>query len=113
MDPIHHKCLRICLGAFRTTCIHSLYVESNIPSLETRRKIACIQYYFRSQEIPQCKTSINIHDYKKDLIFRHRKQGPFPIGMIIRKYLKDFDIGTPKIILKTIPPKPTMDDTGN
>ena len=106
LDPIHHKCLRICLGAFRTTPIHSLYVESNIPSLETRRKIACIQYYFRSQEIPQCKTSINIHDHKKDLIFRHRKQGPFPIGMIIRKYLKDFDIGTPKIILKTIPPNP-------
>ena len=106
LDPIHHKCLRICLGAFRTTPIPSLYVESNIPSLENRRKIAAIQYYFRSQEIPKNKTSINIHDHKKDLLFRHRKKGPFPTGMIIRKYLSQFNIGTPKIILKTILPDP-------
>ena len=106
LDPIHHKCLRICLGAFRTTPIQSLYAESNIPSLENRRKIACIQYYFRSQEIPKDNTSLNIHDPKKDIPFRRRKKGPFPIGMIIRKYLQNFDIGNPKIILKTIPPDP-------
>jgi hypothetical protein len=32
LDPIHHQGLRICLGAFRTTPIDSLYVESRTSS---------------------------------------------------------------------------------
>ena len=106
LDPIHHKNLRICLGAFRTTPVQSLYAESNIPSLETRRKIMCIQYYFRSQEIPKNNTTINIHDQTKDLLFMNKKRGPFPTGFIIRKYLREFDIGTPKISIQTTPQIP-------
>ena len=106
LDPIHHKNLRICLGAFRTTPVQSLYAESNIPSLETRRKIMCIQYYFRSQEIPKNNTTINIHDQTKDLLFTNKKRGPFPTGFIIRKYLREFDIGTPKISIQTTPQTP-------
>ena len=106
LDPIHHKCLRICLGAFRTTPIQSLYVESNIPSLENRRKIACIQYYFKTLEINPKNTSINFHDQNKDLMFINRKRGPFPVGLLIRNYLQEFEIGTPKIIPQTIPTFP-------
>lgn len=103
LDPIHHKCIRICLGAFRTTPIQSLYVESNIPSLDNRRKIACIQYYFRTLEIHPNNTSINFHDHSKDLIFINRIRGPFPVGFRIRRYLQEFEIGVPKIITQTIP----------
>ena len=103
LDPIHHKCLRICLGAFRTTPIQSLYVESNIPSLENRRKILCTQYYFRTLEIDPSNTSINFQNPSKDLMFINRKRGPFPVGMLIRKYLNDFEIGTPKITPQKIP----------
>ena len=102
LDPIHHKCLRICLGAYRTTPIQSLYAESNVPSLDYRRKISCIQYYFRTLEINPHNISINFHDHNKDLLFRNRKIGPFPVGMLIRKYIRDFDIGIPKIIPQTI-----------
>ena len=103
LDPIHHKCLRICLGAFRTTPINSLYVESNITSLDLRRKIACIQYYFRNQEIEKRNITTIFQNPNSDVIFERRKKGPFPIGMLIRKYLNFFDIGTPKIIIKRIP----------
>ena len=34
LNVIHNNALRICLGAFRTTPVKSLYVESNINSLE-------------------------------------------------------------------------------
>ena len=103
LDPIHHKCLRICLGAFRTTPINSLYVESNIPSLNIRRKIACIQYYFRNQEIEKRTISTNFQNPNIDLAFINRKKGPYPIGMTIRKDLDLFKIGSPKIIIKRTP----------
>ena len=84
----------------------SSFPSLNIPSLETRRKIMCIQYYFRSQEIPKNNTTINIHDQTKDLLFTNKKRGPFPTGFIIRKYLREFDIGTPKISIQTTPQNP-------
>ena len=74
IDPIHHKCLRICRGAFRTTPINSLYVESNIPSLDIRRKIACTQYYFRNQETEKRNTSTNFQNLNIDRYFRNRKR---------------------------------------
>ena len=33
LDPIHNQGLRLCLGAFRTTPVKSLYVEANEPPL--------------------------------------------------------------------------------
>ena len=105
LDPIHHKCLRICLGAFRTTPKESLYVESNIPSLETRRKIACMQFYFRNLG-KKGKHNNYLFDTSKDHIFEAKKAGPYPLGFTIRKYLQEFDIGIPKIIQINIPKYP-------
>jgi hypothetical protein len=38
LDPIHHQGLRLCLGAFRTTPVYSLYAEAGEPSLSNRRQ---------------------------------------------------------------------------
>jgi len=37
LDPIHHQGLRIATGAFRTSQVESLYIESNEESLYRRR----------------------------------------------------------------------------
>ena len=37
LDPIYNKGLRLCLGAFRTSPVDSLYVEANEPPLHIRR----------------------------------------------------------------------------
>ena len=89
--------------AFRTSPIPSLYCESNIPSLDTRRKISCSQYYFRTLEIaPQNRTTI-LTNPRLDYIFERRKRGPFPIGFTTRKYLNELQISIPKIVIKTTP----------
>ena len=105
LDPIHHKCLRICLGAFPTTPVQSLYVECNIPSLVVRRKIACMQYYFRNLE-RKGQHNKYLFDTTNDHIFQNKKSGPFPLGFTIRKFLEEFDIGTPKIIKINVPEYP-------
>jgi len=44
LDPIHHAGLRISLGLFRTTPMHSLYVKANEPPLSLRRKKLTLNY---------------------------------------------------------------------
>ncbi|GFU12082.1 RNase H domain-containing protein [Trichonephila clavipes] len=37
-DPVHHQALRLCLRAFRTSPVESLYAEAYEPPLDLRRK---------------------------------------------------------------------------
>ena len=53
LDTIHHQGLRICLGAFRTSPVQSLYVEADEESLCRRREKLSIQYGIRIKSTPQ------------------------------------------------------------
>ena len=44
VDAIHHRGLQLCLGAFRTSPVDSLYVEAYEPSLDLRRLKLTLQY---------------------------------------------------------------------
>ena len=46
LDPLHHKGLRLALGAFRNYPVASLYVEADEPSLTTRREKLSLQYMY-------------------------------------------------------------------
>ncbi|GFN96900.1 ribonuclease hi [Plakobranchus ocellatus] len=53
LDPIHHRGLRIALGAFRTTPINSLYAEAGEPSLEHRRMKLAFNYVLKLKSLPR------------------------------------------------------------
>ncbi|GFY57344.1 CTD small phosphatase-like protein 2 [Trichonephila inaurata madagascariensis] len=42
LDPVHHQALRLCLGAFRTSPVESLYAETYEPPLDLRRNIVSL-----------------------------------------------------------------------
>ena len=44
LDTVHNQGLRLCLGAFRTSPVQSLYVEANEPPLDMRRTCLSLQY---------------------------------------------------------------------
>ena len=44
LDTVHNQGLRLCLGAFRTSPVQSLYVEANEPPLDIRRIRLSLQY---------------------------------------------------------------------
>ena len=44
LDTVHNQGLRLCLGAFHTSSVQSLYVEANEPSLGMRRTRLSFQY---------------------------------------------------------------------
>ena len=71
LDPTHHQALRLCLGAFHTTRIESLYVESNIHSLFYRRKILGIKYFARTQTIAIQNTICNLGDKRRKKMFEN------------------------------------------
>ena len=52
LDLLHHQGLRLALGAFRTSPIASLYVESDEPSLTIRIEKFSLQYAIRIAENP-------------------------------------------------------------
>ena len=47
LDPIHHQGLRLCLGAFRTSPVESLYSEAREPSLSPRRRLLSLKYFIK------------------------------------------------------------------
>ena len=44
LDTVHTQCLPLCLGAFRTSPVQSLYVEANESPLDMRRTRLSLQY---------------------------------------------------------------------
>ena len=52
LDPVQNEALRLCLGAFRTSPMHSLYVEANEPPLQYRRDKLALQYGIKLKANP-------------------------------------------------------------
>ena len=52
LDTVHHQGIRLCTGAFRTSPVPSLYVESGEPSLSYRRNKLSIQKYTKLMGMP-------------------------------------------------------------
>ena len=50
LDPIHNQGL--CLGAFRTSPVESLYVDAHEPSLGARRAKLSLQYATKIESLP-------------------------------------------------------------
>ena len=55
LDPIHNQGLRLCLGAFRTSPVESLYVDAHEPCLGARCARLSLQYATQDKVI--AKTS--------------------------------------------------------
>ncbi|GFY39597.1 putative RNA-directed DNA polymerase from transposon X-element [Trichonephila inaurata madagascariensis] len=51
LDLVHHQALRLCLGAFRTSPVESLYAEAYEPPLDLRRKYLCLNYFMKIQSM--------------------------------------------------------------
>ena len=53
LDPIHNQGLRLCLGAFRTSPVESLYVDAPEPCLGARRAKLSLQYASKIKSLPK------------------------------------------------------------
>lgn len=101
LDTVHHQALRLCTGAFRTSPVDSLYVESGEPALSDRRLSLQLQYYARSKKVPADKTMVHLDDTMVDQYYRRVRNKPKSLGFRVRRDANDLGLVFPSISLLT------------
>ena len=69
LDPIHNQGLRLCLIAFRTSPVESLYVDAHRPSLGARRARLSLQYTAKIRSLPKHPAHNAVFDNKYMKLF--------------------------------------------
>ena len=84
LDPVHNQGLRLCLGAFRTSPLESLYVDAHEPCLGARRAKLSLQYASKIKSLPKHPTLTHdaVFDNKYMKLFDAR-----PNGLRIKQFL--------------------------
>ena len=101
LDPVHHKGIRICLGAYRTSPFESMYVEANEPSLSNRRQMLQLQYYVRMKQFMPGKVPVRLDDASLDGEYARPSSKPTSLGYTVRQSVRDLGISLPHIALLT------------
>ena len=91
LNPVVHQALRICLGAFRTSPVESLYVEANEPPLELRRKKLEMNYFLKIKTLPENPAYEEISSPHNATKFEEKKLTP-TFGTRVRKHLAEAGI---------------------
>ena len=84
LDPIHNQGLRLCLGAFRTSRVESLYVDAHEPCLGARRAKLSLQYACKIKSLPKHPA---VFDNKYMKLFDARPNAIRTFGLRIKQFL--------------------------
>ena len=87
LDPIHNQGLRLCLGAFRTSPVESLYVDAHEPCLGARRAKLSLQYATRIKSLPKHPAHNAVFDNKYMKLFDARPNAIRTFGLRIKQFL--------------------------
>ena len=69
LDTIHNQGLRLCLGAFRTSPVESLYVDAHEPCLGATRAKLSLQYASKIKSLPKHPAHNAVFDNKYMILF--------------------------------------------
>ena len=89
LDAVHHQGLRLCLGAFKTSPIESLYVEANEPSLTNRRIKLSLQYITKLKAHPSNPAHDCVFNPLYEKIFEKHENKIPPLGIRIKPHLSE------------------------
>ena len=84
LDPIHNQGLRLCLGAFRTSPVESLYVDAHEPCLGARRATLSLQYASKIKSLPKHPAHNTVFDNKYMKLFDARPNAIRTFGLRIK-----------------------------
>ena len=111
LNILHRQGLRLCLGAFKSSPIESLYVEADEPPLEIRWKYLAMRYAL--------KIGANKNNPTFDSIFKRPYRHLFenstalPLGESIHRYFREAGISKSKIEPSRIPDFPLYQSEEN
>ena len=87
LDPVHNQGHRLCLGAFRTSPVESLYVDANEPCFGARRATLSLHYASKITSLPKHPTHDAVFDYKYMKLFDARPNVIRTFGLRIKQFL--------------------------
>ena len=93
LDPIQNNALRLCLGAFRSSPIDSLYVEANEPPLEYRRIKLTLQYGLKLKANPDIPSYEYVYPTNYTYKRCQRKSTNPPLRVRLQSLLDESGIG--------------------
>ena len=103
----HHFLEELCLGAFRTSSVQSLYVEANEPPLGMRRTRLSLQYCVKlmSNEVNPAYSAVFQSDFVAT--YEAKERAIKPLGLRIERHLDEVGFHThviaPYTVMKTPP----------
>lgn len=92
LDPIHHLGIRLATGAFRTSPIPSLYVESNEWSLQLQRTYCSFTYFLKVYSNCEHPSYPVITDITQSTLFHNQPSVREPFSLRVRKLSDEMDI---------------------
>ena len=107
LDTVHNQGLQLCLGAFCTSPVHSLYVEANEPPLGMRRTRLSLLYCVKlmSNEVNPAYSAV----FQSDIVatYEAKERAIKPLGLRIERHLDEVGFHThviaPYTVMKTPP----------
>ena len=87
LDHIHNQGLRLCLGAFRTSPVESLYVDAHEPCLGARRAKLSLQYASKIKSLPKHPAHNAVFGNKYMKLFDARPNAIRTLGLRIKQFL--------------------------
>ena len=111
LDTIHNQGLRLCLGAFRTSPMESLYVEANEPSLYRRREKLSLQYTIKLKSLPHNPAHDVVFKPNFIHIFDSRPSAIPTFGIRMQRLVSDLNINLDLIVESKIPKVPPWELT--
>ena len=100
LDPIHHKGIRLSLGAFRTSPVESLYAEAREPSLYLRRRQLSLKYYIKLSAFPSNPAFNHVVKPGYGRLFERQPRSIPPLGM---RVVEDLDSANLRLPILTCP----------
>ena len=106
LDAVHHQGLRLCLGAFKTSPVESLYAEANEPSLANRRIKLGLQYATKLKAHPDNPAYSCVFNPQYEHIFEKHVNKIPPFGIRIKPHLQALNIDLDTIASVEVPKCP-------
>ena len=107
LNTIHHQGLRLCLGAYRTSPVESLYVAADEPSLENRRIKLSLQYVVKLAANPTNPAFNDVFNLNYPELYARKPKTIKPLGLRIQPHIEAAHLDlqqVAKIELIDIPP---------
>ena len=108
LSVVHHICIRLCTGAFRSSPVLSLYAESGEPSLDYRRDQLTLQHFCRIQRLTTTPTYMSVNaDHDNRSFFEQNPAMSQPMGCRIAGLMEKYGMANVSVLPCTPSAEPT------